>query len=330
MPFSSGRSLRAPASNATSTVSARVPASAMRWMGSSLAETVVVWMLAIAPPTISARMRRSAARRDGELQNQLHAGVLLGEAAGPRYPPGPCERPTQPPRRRRIARWASCHCPRGLRSPSASAAARIPRRPAKAARARGPRHGRRVPRRLKALRAGRHRPGTRDVRDPPPGDGLPRRADRLGQVDDHAPADQGARADRRARFASPGATSPRSSARRCPYYRRNVGVVFQDFKLLPTRTVYDNIAYALQVTGAPRKQIRATLPDILRLTGLSTKLHNYPHQLSGGEQQRVAVARAFAAIRRCCWPTSPPATSTPRPRSASCSCSTESTARARP
>ena len=80
-----------------------------------------------------------------------------------------------------------------------------------------------------------------------------------------------------------------------PYYRRNIGVVFQDFKLLPTRTVYDNIAYALQVTGASRKQIRASLPDILRLTGLSTKLHNYPHQLSGGEQQRVAVARAFAS-----------------------------------
>jgi cell division transport system ATP-binding protein len=82
--------------------------------------------------------------------------------------------------------------------------------------------------------------------------------------------------------------------KRVPYYRRNVGVVFQDFKLLPTRTVYDNIAYALQVTGASRKQIRTKLPDILRLTGLSTKLHNYPHQLSGGEQQRVAVARAFA------------------------------------
>jgi cell division transport system ATP-binding protein len=82
--------------------------------------------------------------------------------------------------------------------------------------------------------------------------------------------------------------------KRIPYYRRNVGVVFQDFKLLPTRTVYDNIAYALQVTGASRRQIRAKLPDILRLTGLSTKLHNYPHQLSGGEQQRVAVARAFA------------------------------------
>jgi cell division transport system ATP-binding protein len=83
--------------------------------------------------------------------------------------------------------------------------------------------------------------------------------------------------------------------KRIPYYRRNVGVVFQDFKLLPTRTVYDNIAYALQVTGASRKQIRTALPDILRLTGLSTKLHNYPHQLSGGEQQRVAIARAFAS-----------------------------------
>jgi cell division transport system ATP-binding protein len=82
---------------------------------------------------------------------------------------------------------------------------------------------------------------------------------------------------------------------RVPYYRRNIGAVFQDFKLLPTRTVYDNIAYALQVTGASRKQIRAALPDILRLTGLSTKLHNYPHQLSGGEQQRVAVARAFVS-----------------------------------
>ncbi len=83
--------------------------------------------------------------------------------------------------------------------------------------------------------------------------------------------------------------------RKIPYYRRNVGVVFQDFKLLPNRTVYENVAYALQVTGASRKQIRGTLPDVLRLTGLSTKLHNYPHQLSGGEQQRVAVARAFAS-----------------------------------
>jgi cell division transport system ATP-binding protein len=80
---------------------------------------------------------------------------------------------------------------------------------------------------------------------------------------------------------------------RVPFYRRNIGVVFQDFKLLPNRTVYDNVAYALQVTGGTRKEIRAKVPDILRLTGLSTKLHNYPDQLSGGEQQRVSIARAF-------------------------------------
>ncbi len=73
----------------------------------------------------------------------------------------------------------------------------------------------------------------------------------------------------------------------------NLGVVFQDYKLLPNRTVYENVAYALQVTGGSRREIRDKVPDILRLTGLSTKLHNLPHQLSGGEQQRVSVARAF-------------------------------------
>src|SRR6187200_609624 len=83
------------------------------------------------------------------------------------------------------------------------------------------------------------------------------------------------------------------SRAKTPYYRRNLGVVFQDFKLLPNRTVHDNVAYALQVTGGTRREIRHKVPDILRLTGLSTKLHNYPDQLSGGEQQRVSVARAF-------------------------------------
>jgi cell division transport system ATP-binding protein len=83
------------------------------------------------------------------------------------------------------------------------------------------------------------------------------------------------------------------SRRRIPYYRRNIGVVFQDYKLLPNRTVYENVAYALQVTGGTRREIRSKVPDILRLTGLSLKLHNRPDQLSGGEQQRVSVARAF-------------------------------------
>src|SRR5437763_32554 len=81
--------------------------------------------------------------------------------------------------------------------------------------------------------------------------------------------------------------------KRVPHYRRNIGVVFQDFKLLPSRTVHDNVAYALQVTGGKRREIRDKVPDILRLTGLATKLHSYPDQLSGGEQQRVSIAGAF-------------------------------------
>jgi cell division transport system ATP-binding protein len=81
--------------------------------------------------------------------------------------------------------------------------------------------------------------------------------------------------------------------KKIPQLRRNIGTVFQDFKLLPDRTVYDNVAYALQVIGASRAQIRTQVPEILRLVGLSTKLHSYPDQLSGGEQQRVSIARAF-------------------------------------
>ena len=78
-----------------------------------------------------------------------------------------------------------------------------------------------------------------------------------------------------------------------PLLRRRIGTVFQDYKLLPNRTVYDNVAYALQVTGTARGEIKRQVPEILRMVGLGAKLHNYPDQLSGGEQQRVSIARAF-------------------------------------
>jgi cell division transport system ATP-binding protein len=78
-----------------------------------------------------------------------------------------------------------------------------------------------------------------------------------------------------------------------PKLRRNIGVVFQDYKLLPNRTVYDNVAYCLQVIGESRSSIKEKVPEVLRLVGLSTKLGAYPDELSGGEQQRVSLARAF-------------------------------------
>src|ERR671918_2031980 len=78
-----------------------------------------------------------------------------------------------------------------------------------------------------------------------------------------------------------------------PYLRRNLGTVFQDFKLLPDKTVFDNVAFALDVIGKPRNVIDRRVPRILELVGLGQKLNNYPEELSGGEQQRVSIARAF-------------------------------------
>jgi cell division transport system ATP-binding protein len=78
-----------------------------------------------------------------------------------------------------------------------------------------------------------------------------------------------------------------------PYLRRNIGSVFQDFKLLSNKTVYENVAFALEVIGRPKHVIKSQVPAILELVGLSKKLDSFPHELSGGEQQRVSVARAF-------------------------------------
>ena len=81
--------------------------------------------------------------------------------------------------------------------------------------------------------------------------------------------------------------------RKVPYFRRNIGVVFQNFRLLPKKTVFENVAFALEVTDTKRKEIRGKVRKTLELVGLSDKANSFPHQLSGGQQQRVAIARAI-------------------------------------
>ena len=83
------------------------------------------------------------------------------------------------------------------------------------------------------------------------------------------------------------------SSWKVPMLRRNIGAIFQDFKLLPTKTVAENVAFALEVIGRPRGVIRTQVPAICELVGLGDKMLKYPNQLSGGEQQRVSIARAF-------------------------------------
>ncbi len=82
--------------------------------------------------------------------------------------------------------------------------------------------------------------------------------------------------------------------RHIPHLRRRIGVVFQDFKLLPNRTVYENVAFALEIVGVSNTEIKRTVPKVLELVGLADKAHKFPGELSGGERQRVAIARSMA------------------------------------
>jgi cell division transport system ATP-binding protein len=85
----------------------------------------------------------------------------------------------------------------------------------------------------------------------------------------------------------------RMSRRKIPELRRSIGCVFQDFRLLPKKTVFENVAFALEVINKSQRSIARNVPEVLEMVNLNGKAHRYPHELSGGEQQRVAIARAF-------------------------------------
>ena len=105
-----------------------------------------------------------------------------------------------------------------------------------------------------------------------------------------------------------GFSMSRISERQIPLMRRTIGVIFQDFRLIGSKTVYENLALAMRAVGASPREIRSRIPYVLELVGLRGKESSLPDELSGGEQQRVAVARALVNNPVPSWPTSPPVT----------------------
>ena len=116
-----------------------------------------------------------------------------------------------------------------------------------------------------------------------------------------------------------------------PKLRRNIGTVFQDYKLLTDKTVFENVAFALEVIGKPKHVIDQRVPEILEYVGLGDKLNNYPDELSGGEQQRVSIARACVNRPLVLLADEPTGNLDPNTSAwTSCGCSTRSTASAPP